>query len=175
VFVIETPGPSEYVATMGALAVGASLVYIPQTGINLDMLKRDVQFLKARFTLDVPGRSKGLLVIVSEGASSVYSTTVLTKMFQEEGAHLFEARFASLGHTLQGFVPSAIDRSRAVRLSFKYMAFIEKHVEMRHKTRCVGPESAAIITIQSGSIKWVPVQEMVPHADTANRRGKSAW
>jgi 6-phosphofructokinase 1 len=62
VFVIETPG--SYIATMGALAVGASLVYIPETGINLDMLKRDVRFLKARFALDAPGRGEGRLVIV---------------------------------------------------------------------------------------------------------------
>ena len=101
-------------------------------------------------------------------------------MFQEEGGKLFDARCASLGHTLQGGVPSPMDRARAVRLSLKCMAFIEEHIgilskQPAHKTRCAGPESAAVITIQSSSIKWVPVQEMVQQADMVNRRGKSAW
>jgi 6-phosphofructokinase 1 len=59
------------------------------------------------------------------------------------------------------------------------MAFIEEQVEILskqpHKTRCAGPESAAVITIQASSIKWVPVQEMAHHADMVNRRGESAW
>lgn len=38
-------------------------MYTPETGINLDMLERDVQFIKARYTLDVPGKSEGRLVI----------------------------------------------------------------------------------------------------------------
>ena len=114
----------------------------------------------------------------SEAASSVYSTSMLTKMFKEEGGKLFDARSASLGHTLQGGVPSPVDRARAVRLSLKCMAFIEEHHEIlsqQVKTRCAEPESAAVITIQSSSIKWMPVREMVQHADMVNRRGKSAW
>jgi 6-phosphofructokinase 1 len=59
------------------------------------------------------------------------------------------------------------------------MAFIEKHHEIlqrQHlKARHASPESAAVITIQSSSIKWVPVREMVKHADMANRRGKTMW
>jgi 6-phosphofructokinase 1 len=101
-------------------------------------------------------------------------------MFEEEGGKIFDARSASLGHTLQGGVPSPMDRARAVRLSLKCMAFIEEHAEILskqpvHKTRCAGPESAAVITIQSSSIKWVPVKEMLHQADMVNRRGKSAW
>ena len=109
----------------------------------------------------------------------MYATETLTKMFQEEGGKLFDARSASLGHTMQGGVPSPIDRARAVRLSLKCMAFIEEHVEILSKqppkTRCAGPECAAVITIQGSSLKWVPVQEMVQQADMKNRRGKSAW
>ena len=100
-------------------------------------------------------------------------------MFQEEGGKLFDARSASLGHTLQGGVPSPMDRARAVRLSLKCMAFIEEYnvilsKQPAHK-RCAEPESAAVITIQASSIKWVPVQEMVQEADMVNRRGKDAW
>ncbi|KAG6872553.1 hypothetical protein C0995_008897 [Termitomyces sp. Mi166 len=180
VFVVETQGGKcGYIATMGALATGASLVYTPEAGMTLDMLRKDVKFLKTRFNLDERGRSEGRLVIRNEAASSVYTTDVLTNMFKEEGASLFDARSASLGHTLQGGVPSPIDRARAVRLSLKCMAFIERHHALLQtqsaKTRQASSDSAAVITIQSSSIKWVPVQEMVKHADMKNRRGKESW
>lgn len=117
--------------------------------------------------------------IRNEVASSVYTTEVITNMFKEEGGALFDARSASLGHTLQGGVPSPIDRTRAVRLSLKCMAFIERHHALLQaqpqKTRHTTGESAAVITIQSSSIEWVPVRDMVKHADMANRRGKHPW
>ncbi|KAF9565213.1 6-phosphofructokinase, partial [Agrocybe pediades] len=180
VFVVETQGGKcGYIATMGALALGASLVYTPEGGISLDTLRRDVKFLRTRYMLDTPGKSEGRLVIRSEAASSVYTTSVLTKMFVEEGGSLFDARSASLGHTLQGGVPSPIDRSRASRLALRCMTFIEEHHEKLsqkpHKARQAGPETAAVITIQEGDVKWVPVQEMVKHADMANRRGRTNW
>ncbi|KAF8962748.1 6-phosphofructokinase [Flammula alnicola] len=183
VFVVETQGGKcGYIATMGALAVGASLVYTPENGMGLDMLRRDVRFLKTRYKLDVPGRSEGRLLLVtdifmrrSEAASDVYTTSVLTKMLIEEGGALFDARSASLGHTLQGGVPSPMDRARGARLSLRGMAFIEQHHEIlskqpAHKMRHAGPDSAAVITIQSSSVQWVPVQDMVQHANMPNRR-----
>lgn len=104
---------------------------------------------------------------------------MITKVFKEEGGSLFDARSASLGHTLQGGVPSPLDRAYGVRFALKSMAFIEKHHEQlrekKFKARQASPESAAVITLQSSTIKWVPVQEMVAHADMKNRRGKNAW
>lgn len=115
----------------------------------------------------------------NESASAVYTTDVITKMFKEEGGALFDSRSASLGHTLQGGIPSPMDRARAARLSLKCMAFIERqHEKLQQQTgkiRHASPESAAVITIQSSSIQWVPVREMVEHADMVNRRGKYAW
>ncbi|KAG6840606.1 hypothetical protein C0991_005647 [Blastosporella zonata] len=180
VFVVETQGGKcGYIATMGALATGACIVYTPESGMNLDMLRRDVKFLKTRYSLDEKGKSEGRLVIRNEAASSVYTTEVLTNMLKEEGASLFDARSASLGHTLQGGIPSPIDRARAVRLSLKCMAFIERHHALLEaqpaKTRQASGDSAAVITIQSSSIEWVPVQEMLKHADMKNRRGKHSW
>lgn len=133
-------------------------------------------------------------------------------MLKEEGGALFDSRSASLGHTLQGGVPSPMDRARAVRLSLKCMSFLERHNEallaqsnssshgLTDVNETLGssnynegvaqdgeigynstrhwhapPESAAVITIQSSSIKWVPVREMVEHADMKHRRGKKAW
>lgn len=177
VFVVETQGGKcGYLATMGALATGACIVYTPEKGIDLDMLKNDVKFLKKRYSLDTKGKAEGRLVIRNEVASSVYTTDMITKMFKEEGGSLFDSRMASLGHTLQGGVPSPMDRARAVRLSLKCMAFIERHHQellKQGRVKQASPDSAAVITIQGSSVKWVPVLEMVEHADLANRRGKN--
>lgn len=114
----------------------------------------------------------------NEASSNIYSTSVLTKMFEEEGGDLFDARSASLGHTLQGGVPSPMDRARAVRLSLKCMVFLETHHQAllrQGQRRSASPETASVITIRSSSVEWVPVQVMRDHADMQNRRGKEAW
>ena len=115
----------------------------------------------------------------NERASDIYTTDVITKIFKEEGGALFDARSASLGHTLQGGIPSPLDRTYGVRFALKSMAFIEKHHEVlrgkKFKARQAAPESAAVITLQSSAVKWVPVGDMVAHADMKNRRGKQAW
>ncbi|TFY75434.1 hypothetical protein EWM64_g8579 [Hericium alpestre] len=180
VFVVETQGGKcGYLATMGALAVGACIVYTPERGIDLHMLRDDVKFLKNRYKLDVKGKSEGRVVIRCESSSSVYTTDVVTKIFKEEGGTLFDSRSASLGHTLQGGTPSPMDRARAVRLALKCVEFIEKHHEHLRKQsfrgRHISGDSAAVITIQGSSIQWVPAQEMAEHADMKNRRGKHNW
>jgi 6-phosphofructokinase 1 len=114
----------------------------------------------------------------NEASSNVYTTAFLTKMLEEEGGKLFDARSASLGHTLQGGVPSPLDRARAVRLALKCMAFLEEHNQallQQGQKRHASPDTAAVITIQSSSLEWVPVQVMYQHADMQNRRGKGAW
>lgn len=179
VFVVETQGGRcGYIATMGALATGATLVYTPEDPITLDMLRRDVRFLRTRYAYDVKGNREGRIIIRNEASSNIYSTSVLTKMFQEEGGDLFDARSASLGHTLQGGVPSPMDRARAVRLSLKCMTFLESHHQallQQGQRRIASPDTASVITIRSSSVEWVPVQVMCVHADMQNRRGREAW
>ncbi|KZO91558.1 6-phosphofructokinase [Calocera viscosa TUFC12733] len=180
VFVVETQGGQcGYIAAMGALATGAVICYTPEKGVNLDTLRADVRFLKARFMLDEKGKSEGRLIIRNEKSSDVYSTEVITKILKEEGGDLFDSRSASLGHTLQGGIPSPIDRARAVRLTMMCMEFLETHAHellqhpphRRRGTR----DTAAVITIQGSGIKFVPVEDLVMHADMKKRRGKHTW
>lgn len=111
----------------------------------------------------------------NELASTVYTNDMLTKMFKEEGGSLFDSRSASLGHTLQGGIPSPMDRARAVRLSLKCMHFLEEQhkilLKQPGRSKHASPGSAAVIVIEGTQVKWVPVQDMVPHADMVNRRG----
>lgn len=46
-----------------AIKTGAVLVYTPEEGISIDMLRNDVRFVKARYGLDVKGKSEGRLVL----------------------------------------------------------------------------------------------------------------
>ena len=100
-------------------------------------------------------------------------------MIKEEGGDLFDSRSASLGHTLQGGVPSPMDRALATRLSLRCMSFLEdNHARLQAqpgRVKVAPPESAAVITIQGSALEWVPVQAMVGHADMKHRRGKEVW
>ncbi|NXD32191.1 PFKA phosphofructokinase, partial [Spelaeornis formosus] len=180
VFVVETQGGmSGYIATLGALAVGAVLVYTPEVGINLHLLSDDVEFLRKRYELDTKGKSEGRLVIKSEKASSIYTTETLTKIFKEEGKDLFDARSASLGHTLQGGTPSPLDRTRAARLSLRCMQFLEKHgvprAQEQKGKRHYSKETACMIAIRGSNVEFATMDEVVAHGDMKLRRGKDVW
>ncbi|WOO80862.1 ATP-dependent 6-phosphofructokinase [Vanrija pseudolonga] len=184
VFVVETQGGmSGYIATLGALAVGAVLLYTPEEGVSLRRLLDDVDFLKERYALDERGKSEGRLVIKSEKASSVYTTEFITKIFKEEGQELFDARSAQLGHTLQGGVPSPLDRCRAARLSLLSMQFLEKHAHPNsqafHGRRKPGsdaaPETAVMIAIQRSKIVFASMDNVQRHSDMRLRRGTDVW
>lgn len=101
-------------------------------------------------------------------------------MFKEEGGKMFDSRSASLGHTLQGGIPSPTDRARAVRLALKCMSFMEHHhqhlLKQPGNLKKANVDSAAVITIQGSGVIFVPATEMQEHADTANRRGtQEGW
>lgn len=104
---------------------------------------------------------------------------MITKMLKEEGGALFDSRSASLGHTLQGGVPSPMDRARAARLSLRCMSFLEEqHAKLKAqpgRVKVAPEESAAVITIQGSALAWVSAQDMVKHADVKHRRGKEVW
>jgi 6-phosphofructokinase 1 len=104
---------------------------------------------------------------------------IITQILKEEGKPLFDARSASLGHTLQGGIPSPMDRARATRLSLKCMSFIEEnawaHKALPEKGRKAKGSTAAVITITGSSVNFTPVQELVKHADMENRRGENVW
>ena len=42
---------------------GAVLVYTPEDGINLDLLRTDVEFLRTRFQVDLKGEAEGRFVL----------------------------------------------------------------------------------------------------------------
>ncbi len=159
-------------------------------GIGLQQLGKDVAFLKKRFLLDVKGKSEGRLVIRNEKSSDVFTTEVITKILKEEGEPLFDARSASLGHTLQGGTPSPLDRVRATRLALKCCEFLESQAYRQRSSsqlsasskigasaseKSYSDDTAVMITIQGSTICFTSATEMAKNADMRNRRGRTAW
>lgn len=176
-----------YIATLGALASGATLCYIPEDGMTLGGLSADIEFLKQRYSTDAKGRSEGRLVILSEKASKVYNTDVLTSILSDEGGKLFDARDVRLGHTLQGNVPTPRDRTRAARLAVRSIQFIERHgaglrsaqgpLRSRSNSRSDGTmdSDAATIIISGAQVRFASTKELAANADMKKRRGKDEW
>ncbi|EJD47349.1 PFK-domain-containing protein [Auricularia subglabra TFB-10046 SS5] len=106
-FVVETQGGKcGYIATMGALAVGAVLVYTPEV----------------RGTCST-----------NEQSSQIFTTDVIAKIIREEGGSLFDSRSASLGHILQGDVPSPLDRARCSRIVMTRVHEMEEHADIKNR------------------------------------------
>ncbi|KAK3363358.1 phosphofructokinase-domain-containing protein [Lasiosphaeria hispida] len=177
VFVIETQGGrSGYAATLGGLGVGASAVYTPEEGLSLDMLAADVRHLKEVFAHDKGQSRAGRLILINEKASKVYNAKLIAEILRDEAHGRFESREGIPGHMQQGGVPSAMDRSRAVRLAIRCIQHLEKFGRNAHNKVKVDPMSATVIGIQSASIVFSPIKTLEEEeTDWANRRPKAAY
>jgi 6-phosphofructokinase 1 len=148
-FVVEVMGRDcGYLALMSGLATGAERVYLPEEGISLQDLERDVNDLREGFA---HGKRLGL-VIRSEHADPVYTTSFIKALFGHEGGGHFDVREAILGHVQQGGDPSPFDRIQATRLA---SASIEYLIEQAGSD---APESA-IIGLQRGKVRFTPLTE----------------
>ncbi|KAL2002167.1 hypothetical protein VTN02DRAFT_522 [Thermoascus thermophilus] len=158
VFVVETQGgQSGYIATTAGLAVGATAVYIPEEGIDIQMLSRDIEFLRHNFAHDKGANRAGKLILRNECASSTYTTQVIADMFMEEAKGRFESRAAVPGHFLQGGKPSPMDRVRALRMGIKCMQHIESYAGMSPDEIAADPRSAAVIGIKGSQVLFSPM------------------
>ncbi|KAJ3215492.1 6-phosphofructokinase, alpha subunit [Dinochytrium kinnereticum] len=193
VFVVEVQGGNcGYLAVLAGLAAGATSVYIPEEGISLDTLQKDIKHLTNRYhtekeNLGLP--SEGRVILRSELASSdTYSTEVISSILRAEGKGIFDSRTAVLGHLQQGGVPSPLDRIRATRLAVNCIDWIEAScteaiaanaeaplVAGRPKGYTARKEHACVIGIQGAKVVFSPVDALLVETDMAKRRGKAAW
>ncbi|KAJ9606089.1 6-phosphofructokinase, alpha subunit [Cladophialophora chaetospira] len=154
VFVIETQGGrSGYLATMAGLSIGALAVYIPEEGINVHMIARDIEFMRESFKNDQGASRAGKIILRNEKASATYTTQVIADMIKEEARGRFESRAAVPGHYQQGGKPSPMDRIRALRMAIKCMQHIEDRFTGKDKESIAADElSAAVIGIQGSEV-----------------------
>ena len=153
VFVVETQGGrSGYIATMGALAIGALAVYTPEEGIDLAMLQRDIQHLRESFASDAGHSRSGKLILNSEHSSTTYKTDLIAAMIREESNGRFESRHAIPGHVQQGGTPSPGDRVRAVRLAVKCIQRLESYAGKSPEQVAGDDDAYSVIGIISANV-----------------------
>lgn len=158
VFVIETQGgQSGYIATTAGLAVGAVAVYIPEEGIDIKMLSRDIDFLRDNFIRDKGANRAGKIILRNECASKTYSTQVIADMIKEEAHGRFESRSAVPGHFQQGGKPSPMDRVRALRMAIKCMQHLESYAGQSREQIAADDLSAAVIGVKGSQVLFSPM------------------
>ncbi|KAK5943430.1 6-phosphofructokinase, alpha subunit [Knufia obscura] len=159
VFVVETQGgKSGYLATMAGLSIGALAVYIPEEGINIHMLARDIEFLRESFQHDRGASRAGKIILRNELASDTYTTQAVADMIKEEARGRFESRAAVPGHYQQGGKPSPMDRIRALRMAIKCMQFLEETFAGKSQDEINSdPRNAVVIGVQGSEVVFNPM------------------
>lgn len=164
-FVVEVMGHwCGYLALMSGLATGAERFYLPEDGITLSDLQRDVEDLSRGF---LTGKRLGL-VIRNEYANTVYTTNFICSLFEEEGKDVFDVRPAILGHLQQGGDPSPFDRIQATRLA---SLCLEHLIEKCNR----GSSDSAFIGLQNGKIVFHDMRDFDRMGDLKFQRPREQW
>lgn len=164
-FVVEVMGRDcGYLALLGGMATGAERAYLPEEGITLADLQADVTDLQEGFRA---GKRLGLM-IRSEGADPIYTTTFIQSLFEKEGGELFDVRQAVLGHVQQGGNPSPFDRIQATRLA---AACVDHLSDGPHGAA----EGSAMVGVQSGRVRVTPLARFPDLIAGDAQRPKEQW
>ncbi len=165
-FVIETMGHDcGYLALMGGFAGGAEQVYLNETGITLDQLKGDIDWLKHSF--DAHGRSL-FVAVRNENANPNYTTDVLAHMFDQEGNGRYDTRTLTIGHIQQGGAPTPADRLLATRLTDAAITRLGEQIAGADRgIACAGS--------RRNEICLTGIQEAMGQADPAHQRPLDQW
>lgn len=164
-FVVEVMGRyCGYLAMMSGLAAGAERVYLHEKEPTLADLEADLKHLLRGFK---GGKRLGL-IIRNEKASSVFDTAFLRALFEKEGAGLFDARQAILGHLQQGGNPTPFDRIEATRLAASCVEWLVAEAEKESP-------GAAFIGFSGGRIQFFPLADLPAMSDMEFSRPKQQW
>jgi 6-phosphofructokinase 1 len=181
VFVIETQGGrSGFIATMTGLAIGALSVYVPEEGVTLRMINRDIEYMRKNFAEDKGAARAGKIILCNEKASSTYKPKVIADMIRQEANGRFESRDVNPGHYQQGNKPSPMDRVRALRMAIRCMQHIEDRFMHRDKEVCANdPLSAVVIGIVGSEVVFTAMGGEngleATQTDWVNRRPKDEF
>lgn len=164
-FVVEVMGQHcGYLALMGGLATGAERVYLPEEGVSLQDLQKDVELLKSGFQA---GKRLGLM-IRNEYANAIYSTSFMCSLFEEEGHDLFDVRPAILGHLQQGGDPSPFDRIQGNRFGCLCVEWLLGECA-RNGT------AVSFMGMKDGSIQFHDMRNFEREIDADQHRPQEQW
>ncbi len=164
-FVVEVMGRyCGYLALMSGMATGAERVYLHEEGITLRDLQQDIEDITHDFQ---SGKRLGL-IIRNENANAVYTTPVISALFEEEGRGLFVVRQAILGHLQQGGDPSPFDRIQATRMARYCVTYLLDHIK-EHDAQ------SAFIGMQGKEILFHNLEDFPRMVDEAHQRPRQQW
>ncbi len=164
-FIVETMGKQcGFLAAMGALAAGADKAYLPETGMSLAELNRDVSDLKSSFE----SGSRMVIYMRNEVASGHYTTDFLRQLLEEESKDEFEVRSVVLGHVQRGGAPTAFDRILAGRMSAAAAGAL---LEMMNN----GSSEVLAFGLKEGTMASCPLSEALDQVDATHGRPKVQW
>ncbi len=164
-FVVEVMGDEcGYLALMSGLATGAERVYLPEEGVTLNDLKKDLDNLMSGFR---QGKRLGLM-IRNERVNQFYTTDFMAAMFEEEGRNLFDVRTAILGHLQQGGDPTPFDRIQATRMAARCVDYLIQEAES-------ATPGGHYIGMQSGKIVFTPLDDLPRMIEKDRKRPKNQW
>jgi 6-phosphofructokinase 1 len=165
VFVVEVMGRScGYLALLGGLATGAERIYTNEEGITLHDLSVDIERMNQNFE---HGKRVGL-IIRNENANDVYTTPLISALFEEEGHDLYDVRQSILGHLQQGGNPSPFDRIQATRFASRCINYLIAQIEKEST-------DSAFLGLQGKELKFHPLEDFARMADLNKQRPKEEW
>ncbi|MGQ9490031.1 MAG: 6-phosphofructokinase [Anaerolineae bacterium] len=161
-FIVEVMGRKcGYLALAAGIASGAEMELLPEDGIHLDTLRRDIETLRRGFA----GGKKLGIVIMSEHASPYYDTDFVRRIMEAEAEGTFEVRQTILGHLQRGGVPTAFDRIQGSRLGAHAARQLLADIG-------AGRADVNVIGIQSRGVVVTPYEEAMAEFDWENERPK---
>ncbi len=164
-FVVEVMGHyCGYLAAMSALATGAERVYLHEESVTLADLVDDINMLTKGFRM---GKRLGLM-IRSEKAHEIYTTSFMHALFEEEGGGLFDVRESILGHLQQGGAPTPFDRIMATRLATHCIKFLDEQINVSE------PRSVCIGQIEGEEV-FTDLEDISRLMDKEHSRPKKQW
>lgn len=165
-FVIETMGRDcGYLALMGGLAGGAEQVYLNETGMTLDHLRADIEWVKHSF--DHQGRTF-LLAVRNENANPNYTTAGLAAMLDEEGQGRYDARTMVIGHLQQGGSPTPADRLLATRLADRAISRLTSQLSN-------GDSDISCVGTTAEGVRLTPLAQAMATVDLVHQRPRQQW
>jgi 6-phosphofructokinase 1 len=164
-FIVEVMGKEcGFLALMGALAAGAEKAYLPETGISLAELNKNVMELRDSFACG----KRMVIYMRNERASRHYTTDFLRRLLEEESKDEFEVRSIVLGHVQRGGFPTAFDRILAGRIGAEAARALL--VSMKN-----GSSEVLAFGLSEGKIKSCAFSDALEQMDAVHERPKVQW
>ncbi len=139
-------------------------MYLPEEGVTLNDLKKDLDNLLSGFR---QGKRLGLM-IRNERVNPFYTTDFMAALFEEEGKNLFDVRTAILGHLQQGGDPTPFDRIQAARMAARCIDYLIEQADN-------STPGGHFIGLQSGKIVFTPLDDLPRMVEKERKRPKNQW